>query len=426
MEIMANCFTRRILTFWAAKIRISKEKTVAREAFGKKTLFLPAISMLIHANMQTLIELRHILHAHPELSGHEALTNKILNEWVKQTRPDQIIEKIGGYGLAAIYQGAKHGKRIMIRGDIDALRIPEPNDLPYRSQNQGISHKCGHDGHATILCGLAEWLGQQRPDQGEVVLLFQPAEETGQGAQAILNDAQFGQIKPDMAYGLHNLPGYEKGRIMVREGCFAAASFGLKLTFEGRTAHASQPETGRNPSELLAVLIHNLEKKREQLKAVKPLTTFVITHAILGEETFGVAPGHAEIWLTLRSFDDHNLQLMATQVIEMCRAKAKDYLFDFSFTELEAFAATNSDSNCVKTIEKAAQNLELNLGHLDEPFRWSEDFGRFGSVCPIGFFGIGSGVEQPALHDPMFDFPDDILEVGMTMFWEIIRQELEG
>ena len=382
--------------------------------------------MLIHANMQTLIELRHILHAHPELSGHEALTNKILNEWVKQTRPDQIIEKIGGYGLAAIYQGAKHGKRIMIRGDIDALRIPEPNDLPYRSQNQGISHKCGHDGHATILCGLAEWLGQQRPDQGEVVLLFQPAEETGQGAQAILNDAQFGQIKPDMAYGLHNLPGYEKGRIMVREGCFAAASFGLKLTFEGRTAHASQPETGRNPSELLAVLIHNLEKKREQLKAVKPLTTFVITHAILGEETFGVAPGHAEIWLTLRSFDDHNLQLMATQVIEMCRAKAKDYLFDFSFTELEAFAATNSDSNCVKTIEKAAQNLELNLGHLDEPFRWSEDFGRFGSVCPIGFFGIGSGVEQPALHDPMFDFPDDILEVGMTMFWEIIRQELEG
>ena len=382
--------------------------------------------MLIHANMQTLIELRHILHAHPELSGHEALTNKILNEWVKQTRPDQIIEKIGGYGLAAIYQGAKHGKRIMIRGDIDALHIPEPNDLPYRSQNQGISHKCGHDGHATILCGLAEWLGQQRPDQGEVVLLFQPAEETGQGAQAILNDAQFGQIKPDMAYGLHNLPGYEKGRIMVREGCFAAASFGLKLTFEGRTAHASQPETGRNPSELLAVLIHNLEKKREQLKAVKPLTTFVITHAILGEETFGVAPGHAEIWLTLRSFDDHNLQLMATQVIEMCRAKAKDYLFDFSFTELEAFAATNSDSNCVKTIEKAAQNLELNLGHLDEPFRWSEDFGRFGSVCPIGFFGIGSGVEQPALHDPMFDFPDDILEVGMTMFWEIIRQELEG
>ena len=375
--------------------------------------------------MQNLIELRHILHAHPELSGHEALTNKILNEWVKQTYPDRLIEKIGGYGLAAIYKGAKPGKRILIRGDIDALHIPEPNDLPYRSQNQGISHKCGHDGHATILCGLAQWLGEQQPDQGEVVLLFQPAEETGQGAKAILNDPLFEQIRPDVAFGLHNLPGFEKGKVMVKEGCFAAASFGLKLVFDGRTAHASQPETGHSPSELLAVLIHNLEKKREQLKAVKPLTTFVITHAILGEETFGVAPGHAEIWLTLRSFDDHNLELMASQIIELCRAKAKDYLFDFNFSEHEAFAATNSDPRCVQTIEQAASNLELEHGSLEEPFRWSEDFGRFGSICPIGFFGIGSGVDQPALHDAMFDFPDDILEIGMGMFWEIIRLELE-
>lgn len=378
--------------------------------------------------MENLIELRHILHAHPELSGREALTNKILNEWVKQTQPDLLIERIGGYGLAAVYRSGKrkteNGKRVLIRGDIDALHIPEPNSIPYRSQNTGVSHKCGHDGHATILCGLAQWLGEQRPDCGEVVLLFQPAEETGQGAKAILEDPLFEQIKPDVAYGLHNLPGFDKGKIMVRQGCFAAASFGLKLCFDGRTAHASQPETGHNPSELLALLIHNLEKKREQLKAVKPLTTFVITHATLGEETFGVAPGHAEIWLTLRSYDDRNLEVMASQIIELCRAKAKDYLFDFNFSEHEAFAATNSDAECVHVIEQAAKNLELSLGHLSEPFRWSEDFGRFGSACPIGFFGLGSGLEQPALHNPEYDFPDDILETGMCMFWEIIRQEL--
>ena len=392
--------------------------------------------------MQELIELRHLLHAHPELSGQEALTNKILNEWVRQTRPDHIIEKIGGYGLAAVYRGngkrkTENGtakpsttrselKRILIRGDIDALHIPEPNEIPYKSKNEGVSHKCGHDGHATILCGLAQWLGEQRPDQGEVVLLFQPAEETGQGAKAILEDPQFELIKPDVAYGLHNLPGFAKGQVMVRKGCFAAASFGLKLVFEGRTAHASQPETGHSPSELLAVLIHALEKRREQLKEVTPLTTFVITHALLGEETFGVAPGHAEIWLTLRSFHDKYLEMMASQIIEMCQSLAKGRLFDFHFSEHEAFAATNSDPHCVEVIERAAQNLELPLGHLEEPFRWSEDFGRFGSVCPVGFFGLGSGLEQPALHDPMFDFPDDILEVGMGMFWEIIRQELEG
>lgn len=374
--------------------------------------------------MKDIIELRHLLHANAELSEQEIETNRILNEWVSKTNPDLQIERIGGYGLAALYKGKEPGKRILIRGDIDALHIPEPNDVSYRSQHEGVSHKCGHDGHAAILCGLASLLTDCRPEKGEIVLLFQPAEETGQGAKAILRDPQFEKILPDTAYGLHNLPGFEAGQILVRKGCFAAASFGLKLVFEGKTAHASQPETGKNPSELLAVLIHQLEKKREMLKEVKPLTTFVITHAVLGEETFGVAPGHAEIWLTLRSFDDKHLELLADQVISLCQAKAKDYLFDFSFSMHEAFAATNSSDANVTVIENAAKRLGLSLGHLTEPFRWSEDFGRFGAVCPVGFFGLGSGYDQPALHNPEYDFPDAILEAGINMFAEIINEEL--
>ena len=374
--------------------------------------------------MKDIIELRHLLHANAELSEQEIETNRILNEWVRKTNPDLQIERIGGYGLAALYKGKEPGKRILIRGDIDALHIPEPNGMSYRSQHEGVSHKCGHDGHAAILCGLASLLTDCRPEKGEIVLLFQPAEETGQGAKAILRDPQFEKILPDTAYGLHNLPGFEAGQILVRKGCFAAASFGLKLVFEGKTAHASQPETGKNPSELLAVLIHQLEKKREMLKEVKPLTTFVITHAVLGEETFGVAPGHAEIWLTLRSFDDKHLELLADQVISLCQAKAKDYLFDFSFSMHEAFAATNSSDANVTVIENAAKRLGLSLGHLTEPFRWSEDFGRFGAVCPVGFFGLGSGYAQPALHNPEYDFPDAILEAGINMFAEIINEEL--
>ena len=374
--------------------------------------------------MKDIIELRHLLHANAELSEQEIETNRILNEWVSKTNPDLQIERIGGYGLAALYKGKEPGKRILIRGDIDALHIPEPNNMSYRSQHEGVSHKCGHDGHAAILCGLASLLTDCRPEKGEIVLLFQPAEETGQGAKAILRDPQFEKILPDTAYGLHNLPGFEAGQILVRKGCFAAASFGLKLVFEGKTAHASQPETGKNPSELLAVLIHQLEKKREMLKEVKPLTTFVITHAVLGEETFGVAPGHAEIWLTLRSFDDKHLELLADQVISLCQAKAKDYLFDFSFSMHEAFAATNSSDANVTVIENAAKRLGLSLGHLTEPLRWSEDFGRFGAVCPVGFFGLGSGYAQPALHNPEYDFPDAILEAGINMFAEIINEEL--
>ncbi|MCQ2304765.1 MAG: amidohydrolase [Bacteroidales bacterium] len=375
--------------------------------------------------MKDIIELRHLLHSQAELSEQEKVTNCIVNEWISKTHPDLQIEKIGGYGLAALYKGKHPGKRILLRADIDALHIPESNVMDYRSQHDGVSHKCGHDGHTAILCGVAQALSECRPEKGEVVLLFQPAEETGQGAKAILSDPQFAQIVPDSAYGLHNLPGFAAGQVLVRKGCFAAASFGLKLVFDGKTAHASQPETGKSPSELLAVLIHQLEKKREMLKVVKPLTTFVITHAVLGEETFGVAPGHAEIWLTLRSFDDRNLEMLADQVIALCQAKAKDYLFDFQFTMHEAFAGTHSNDNNVAFIENAAKRLGLSLGHLTEPFRWSEDFGRFGAVCPIGFFGLGSGFSQPALHNPDYDFPDAILETGIRMFLEIINGELK-
>lgn len=371
--------------------------------------------------MNDVIQLRHTLHAHAELSGQEKQTNRILNQWIAETHPDVLVPMIGGFGLAAVYKGQQPGKRILVRGDIDALHIPESNVLPYRSVNDGVSHKCGHDGHAAILCGLARRLAENRPEKGEVVLLFQPAEETGQGANAVMQDPLFLPLKPDMAFGLHNLPGYEKGRVIVRKGCFAAASFGLKLYFDGRTAHASQPETGHNPTELLAVLLHQLEKKRALLKDFKPLTTFVVTHASLGEETFGVSPGHGEIWLTLRSYEDQNLERLADQVISLCQAKAKDYLFDFRFTLHEAFAATYSDDHAVALIERSSKELGLEVGHLVNPFRWSEDFGRFGGVCPIGFFGLGAGEALPSLHDPDYDFPDDIVKTGVDLFEVLLR-----
>jgi len=373
--------------------------------------------------MKSIIELRRELHAHAELSGAEAETNAILNDWIRDTHPDCQMEQIGGYGLAAVYKGKEAGKRILIRGDIDALNITEPGTMSYKSQHEGVSHKCGHDGHSAILCALAQRLAEHRPEKGEVVLLFQPAEETGQGAKAILSDPLFQQIVPDAAYGLHNIPGFEKGTILVRKGCFAAASFGLKLTLDGKAAHASQPETGRNPSEILAIMMHELEKKRELLKDVKPLTTFVITHASLGEATFGIAPGHAEIWLTLRSYDNSNLERLASQIIEFCQSKAKNRLIDFGFTMHEAFAATVNDDRNVGVIEKAAKALRLNVGYLREPFPWSEDFGRFSNACPIGFFGLASGYEQPPLHNAAYDFPDDIIETGADMFDAIIRLE---
>lgn len=371
--------------------------------------------------MENIIKLRHLLHSQAELSNAEVNTNTILNEWVRSTHPDLLIEKIGGYGIAAVYKGKTKGKRILIRADIDALAIEEHNKIPYISTNVGVSHKCGHDGHAAILAGLALKLQQKRPEKGEVVLLFQAAEEIGAGAQAIIDDAQFELIKPNIAFALHNLPSFPKSQIIIKHGVFAAASLGIKIVFEGKTAHASQPETGVSPVLAIAKLTQELNQINDKIQQEKIYSLLTITHIVVGEQSFGIAPGKAECWLTLRSFDDNRL----AQLTETCKSVAnniaKQYQLQCSFSIHEAFAATNNDDKAVCIVENAAKNCKLNLTTLEHSFKWSEDFGHFGNICPIALFGLGSGISQPALHNPNFDFPDDIIESGIRIFDEILK-----
>ena len=357
--------------------------------------------------MQNILALRQQLHENAELSGKEVKTNAILNEFLEKLNPDVHIHNIGGNGIAVIFKGKSKGKRILVRGDIDALNIPEGD--------RHCSHRCGHDGHASIIAGLAEKLSKNRPEKGEIVLLFQPAEETGQGAKAVIADPQFEQIKPDMAFALHNIPGYAKNKILLRKGCFAAGSLGLKLIFDGVTAHASQPETGHSPQHVLSALIDIFGKKAAMLQEEKPLTMMTMTHAVLGEETFGVAPAHAEIWLTLRSFDNEKLQHLTADVVQLCAMVAEKQDFEFGSSIHEAFSATMNNDEAVQIIENAAKSLNIDCQYLEEPFRWSEDFGRFADICPIGMFGLGCGEEHLPLHNPEYVFEDDIIETGIDI-----------
>lgn len=363
--------------------------------------------------MQDIVNLRHTLHDNAEISGGEVRTNEILNKFLEALRPDVHIRNIGGEGIAVVFKGAGEGRRVMVRCDIDALNIPEGC--------REFSHRCGHDGHAAIVAGLARRLAEKRPEKGEVVLLFQPAEETGQGAKAILEDPMFQQIKPDVAFALHNLPGYEKNMIMIKNGCFAAASLGLKLVFEGVTAHASQPETGHSPMHVMAALLDIFKKKSDMLLDETPLTMLTVTHAVLGQETFGIAPSHAEIWLTLRSYDNNKLQHLTADVVQLCQMVADKQELRFNSSIHEAFAATMNSDNEVLTIRNAAEELSLEYQYLDEPFRWSEDFGRFAGVCPIAMFGLGCGTEHLPLHNPGYEFDDDIIKTGIDIFEKIVR-----
>ena len=383
--------------------------------------------------MKVLEKLRDKLNKNAELSGQEKETNKIINKFLEKTNPDVHYKNVGGYGIVAIYKGAEEGRNILFRADIDGLNIPleclKTNDKSLKEEFKSLSskalvqkpysHRCGHDGHATILCGLAMRYGKKRPEKGNVILLFQPAEETGEGALAVINDPLFKEIKIDMAFALHNLPGYAKHQIILKKGCFASASLGLKLIFDGATSHASQPEKGNNPQRVITTLLDAFQKKYENLKRDKFHTTLTVTHVAIGEETFGVTPGHAEIWLTLRSQDDSALKQLTDSTVALSEYVAKEFKLKFTHSIHEAFAATMNSSREVDIVEQAAKDLKLSVNNIKEPFPWSEDFGRFGSICPVCLFGLGSGFEHEPLHSPIYDFEDEIIDTGVEMFYQL-------
>ncbi len=375
--------------------------------------------------IEELIAFRRHLHSIAELSGEEKHTSKAILSQLEKYKPDQLITKIGGYGLAGIFKGKQTGPRLLFRADMDALPIEEINELDYKSQNKAVSHKCGHDGHSAILMGLAALLQQNPPEKGEVVLLFQPAEETGQGANRVICDEKFQQIKPDFAFALHNLPGFEKGQIIWRNGTFAAASVGLQLELTGRTAHASQPETGISPAVAMAEIIQAFHALNISGPDDDHFAGLTITHAQLGERAVGTAPGRAVIWATLRSYQDGllaNLQEKCVNIAHDCARKNK---LKIAIDWQEPFAATVNTEDLNTHLLKAARKLNYSLEEKQNPFRWSEDFGHFGSETKTCLFGLGAGKDQPALHNPDYDFPDELVMLGAQLF-NAIRKQITG
>ena len=165
----------------------------------------------------TLPNLRKELHRYPDLSGQEEQTARRIEAFLEAYAPAQLIRQLGGHGLAAVYEFGDSGPGVLIRCELDALPIHEANDFEYRSQAPGVSHKCGHDGHMTMVAGLAAWLQGQQFTAGRVVLLFQPAEETGQGAAAVLEEERFQLLPIDYAFALHNIPGEPLHTVLLME-----------------------------------------------------------------------------------------------------------------------------------------------------------------------------------------------------------------
>lgn len=370
---------------------------------------------------QKIIALRHKLHQHPEISNQEIQTARMIEDFIKPFNPDEIIH-VASHGRIFVFRGNQDGKTVLIRADLDALPIQEQNNIPYRSQNQGVAHLCGHDGHMAIVAGLAQRLANKRPRKGKVLLLFQPAEEVEQGARDVVEDPAFQPLSPDFVFALHNIPGVEKGKVLLKKGSFAAASKGMTCKLTGKTAHAGEPEQGINPDKALAEIISRFHQLMDHPTIFQEMTLLTIIHILLGEISFGTSPGYAELRATLRAFQNRDMEQLTHEVEKIIRKAAQKYHLKTNISYSEDFPAVVNNNPCVELLEQVSGDLGISREFLTQPFRWSEDFAYFTKKYPGALFGLGSGIDQPQLHHPDFDFPDDILETGINIFYGIVQK----
>lgn len=370
-----------------------------------------------------LRDFRRDLHQHPELSGEELRTQKKVIEFCEKLNPT-LVQPLGNTGVAVVFDSHQEGETVLIRGDMDALPIQEVNTFEHASIQPEVSHKCGHDGHTTVLCGLAKLLSENPIEKGKVVLLFQPAEENGKGAQAILNDELFYQNEPDWVFAFHNLPGYPLHQVVVKEGAFTASTKSIIIKLKGKTSHAAEPELGYNPAKAMAEIIE--ESLSLAVTDIKSESFFLVTpvYLTMGEKAYGVSAGYGEVHLTLRSFSNAIMDAQSAQIAEKAKAIAATHQLQPIISYTEVFAANENNSEAVQLIKNSVEN-EKQLTVRDQPFKWGEDFGLFTQKYKGAMFGIGSGEDSPALHNPDYDYPDEITPTAVNLFNSITRKILQ-
>ncbi|MBN1423770.1 amidohydrolase [Candidatus Fermentibacteria bacterium] len=359
--------------------------------------------------------MRHRLHQAAELSRGEVTTAGLIEEFLRVARPDGLLTRIGGYGVLAVYEGTASGPTVLLRCELDALPIAEQSSCPHPSATPGVSHKCGHDGHMAILCGVAQELAWRRRANGRVVLLFQPAEETGEGASMVLDDARFAGFHPDWVFALHNLPGYPLGEVLLRSGPFASGSRGIAIHLTGATAHAAEPERGQSPALAVGAVIAALSSLPQDRIPLHEAAKVTVIHVRVGEVAFGTTPGEGVVMATMRAHTDRVLDELEAHCRRLGSEIGRAHGLTARIEIREPFPATVNSPDAVKLLRSVADAVGLKNRFLDHPFAWSEDFGHFTSHYRGALFGLGAGAEHPALHHPFYEFPDTLLTPGIRL-----------
>ena len=389
-------------------------------------IFIPKVGfqMFTSHDLLELTEFRRELHQHPELSRQEEKTAERIDKALKKLNPTKIITGLGGHGVAAIFDSNQSGPTVLFRAELDALPIQEKNNIAWASNTSGVSHVCGHDGHMVMLLALGRLISRKPFAIGRVILMFQPAEEDGSGARAVVSEPNYLTIKPDWAFAIHIEPGRPFGYVSTCPGLINCASLGLKIKLSGKTAHAADPNNGISPSNAVARLLPELENLGHGEILNDNFRQATVTHVKIGEASFGVAPGEAMIFLTLRTSNNKNLSHLKKDACNLVSFIAEEYGLKVNFEVLDHFAASINDKDAYKIAVNAMDALDIPHGSNGLPMRASEDFGVFGIQSKAVMLCLGPGENYPALHNPNYDFNDDLIPIGSKIFEQITRDLL--
>ena len=371
-----------------------------------------------------MITWRHHIHAHPETAFEETNTTKFIIEKLKSFGINELYTEFAPTGVVGIIKGNKDGRWIALRADIDALDIIEENKISYCSTIPGKMHACGHDGHTATLLGTAKYLSENRDFAGTVVVIFQPAEENEGGARVMVENGLFERFPIEAVYGIHNQPNMKLNHFYVTHGPMMASYDVFEIKITGVGAHAAAPHLSKDTILTATQIVNGLQSIVS--RNVDPLSSLVVSVTqIHSGDTWNVIPQQAVIRGTVRTFDaqvqdmaENRIKQIATGIASTFEAKAEvDYQ--------RRYPATINHAKQAEIAIKAAKNV---VGETDviidpTPSMGAEDFAFMLKKIPGAYVWLGAG-QGANLHNPAYNFNDEVLTTGVEYFIEIVKQEL--
>lgn len=379
---------------------------------------MPALPQ-IDAYAEELTEIRRDFHQHPEIGFEEHRTSArvaaLLESWgVAVTRG------IGKTGVVGVLDGARPGRTIGLRADMDALPMDELTNLPYASRNPGVFHGCGHDGHTTMLLGAARYLAENPDFAGRAVFIFQPAEEGLGGARAMLQDGLFDRFPCDELYGMHNSPYQPHSRLSIRPGLAQAGASFFDIRVQGQGAHGAMPHMARDPITIGAGLVKELQEI--VARNTDPLHAAVVSvTAFQAGSAYNVIPDHAILRGTIRYLSNADRDMIDARVRQICAGLALAHGVEITADIRNVFGVLTNDPDCVDRLIEVARDVVGDQAAPDADITMgSEDMADLLNVVPGAFFSLGHHGTVP-LHNPGFVFDDTILPVGASLLARLVE-----